>query len=73
MDPFDSSSEDDDFITNVFYSYYFDELDDDDENAVLRTRSAAINRIRATAHHYIEIILQMKVCTTPPTSNDVFV
>ena len=47
MDPFDSSSEDDDFITNVFYSYYFDELDDD---AILRTRSAAINRNRATTH-----------------------
>ena len=29
MDPFDSFSEDDDFITNVFYSYNFDELDDD--------------------------------------------
>ena len=50
MDPFDSSSEDDDFITGVFYSYYFDELDEDDKNAVLRTRSAAINRNRAAAH-----------------------
>ncbi|KAL4587059.1 hypothetical protein LXL04_011709 [Taraxacum kok-saghyz] len=27
MDPFDSSSEDDDFITNVFYSYDFDDLE----------------------------------------------
>ena len=50
MDPFDSSSEDDDFITGVFYSYYFDELNDDNENAVLQTRAAAINRNRESAH-----------------------
>jgi len=50
MDPFDSSSEDDDFITGVFYSYYFDELDDDNENAVLQTRAAAIYRNRESAH-----------------------
>ncbi|KAL4581244.1 hypothetical protein LXL04_017454 [Taraxacum kok-saghyz] len=50
MDPFDSSSEDDDFITGVFYSYYFDELDDDNESAVLQIRAAAINRNREGAH-----------------------
>ena len=47
MNPFNSSLEDDEFITNTLYAYYFDDLDDEE---VLRTRVADLNRNRETAH-----------------------